>query len=108
MKTASILALQKIVDPQATKREKQSAWYFVIAMLPRAARTMQSKGGTPTKNQEAKSKLKQLADISGDVVKVDKGIDALQEAFTEAEAAGDWMTEVWTQIASGNFGGLLP
>ena len=100
LKAAAHLALQVISDESKDIEEKQAAWYFVRAVVPRGAKAMKE-------HIEEKAKAKSLGDRAGEVadavIKGDKVIGAGQEAVQEA---GPWLTEAWTQIASGSFFGF--
>jgi hypothetical protein len=63
---------------------------------------MSEAGAEPSSRQEAKSYLERAAQAGGHLAKIDKGVDAIQEMSGEGK---DWVLEIYTQIASGNFFG---
>lgn len=103
LRAASMLALQRIIDPEASEAEKQGAWYFAIAMLPRGAKAMQEAGAEAASPKEARNALDRVVSGADKLNKLDKGVDAIQEAIEEG---GPWAAEFWSQISSGNFWGL--
>lgn len=98
------LAIAKILDPAVSEREKQSAYYFMKAMLPRAAVAVVNDEASGTEKPKKKSLGKKVLDAADAAAKIDKGVDALQENIPEAT---NWASEVYSQIASGNFFGLM-
>lgn len=104
LQAASRLALIHIIDPNVSEDEKKNAWYFVRAMIPRGAQVMKDEELKPASRSKAKDYIQKAAELGSDISKIDKGIDGLQEMSGEG---ADWLTETFTQIASGNWFGVL-
>ena len=96
-------ALLMIMSDDGTDEDKRNAWYFMTAVLPRAALQMHKAEAKAASPEEAKDLLKRLAEHGGNMSKIDKGVDAIQEMSGEG---ADWMAEVMSQLASGNLWGL--
>ncbi len=103
LKAASALALQTILNPDSIEAEQKNAWYFLKAVIPRGAKAMRAAGVTESSPKQAKSALEKVADGADKLVRIDKGVDAAQEMWGEGAS---WVTETYTQIASGSFWGM--
>ena len=104
LKAASALAIRTILNPDSTEGEQKNAWYFLKAVIPRGAKAMRAAGIREASPEKAKSALEKLAGGADKLVKIDKGVDAMQEMGTEGVG---WVTEIWTQATSGNLWGLF-
>ncbi len=103
LRATAALAVQIILDPDRNDIERRNAWYFLTAVGPRGARAMRDAGVKPSSPKDAKTTLEKIAETGDKLAKVDKGVDAIQEIGTEGK---DWVTEVITQVSSGNWFGL--
>ncbi len=103
LRAVSALAVQVILDPGRDETEQRNAWYFLKAAGPRGARAMHEAGVEAASPKEARSTLDKLAAAGDKLSKVDKGVDAVQEIGSEIV---DWVTEIISQIGSGNWFGL--
>jgi len=102
---AAALARAVIIvnSEDSTEAELQGAWTFLAGALPRGARAMRegdAVGADPSKDDSVLDKLVSHADKAN---KLDKGVDAIQEAIAEGVP---WTVDVMSQIQSGNFWGL--
>ena len=102
LRSAAAQALLVIMDEGRTEADKQAAWTFILGALPRGARAMRADGEDGAKASDEPSLIDTVAGYADKASKIDKGIDALQEA---AEEGGPWVSEVISQIASGNLWG---
>ncbi len=100
LQASAMLAISVVSDPDRSAKEKQAAWYFMKAVVPRGARAMHDAEIEPRKKKGA---LERAVDVADAAVKIDKGVDAVQEVVGEGTG---WATEVFTQVASGNWFGL--
>ena len=103
LRSAAAQALLVIMDEGRTEADKRAAWTFILGALPRGARAMRADGEDGAKASDEPSLIDTVAGYADKASKIDKGIDALQEA---AEEGGPWVSEVISQIASGNLWGL--
>jgi len=102
LKAGAALAVQIILDPESSDIERRNAWYFLKAAGSRGAKAMKTAQAEPSSRQEAKSYLERAAKAGEHLSKIDKGVDAIQEMGGEGS---DWVTEIYTQVASGNLFG---
>ena len=61
-------------------------------------------GEVGTEASKEGSALETIVGYADKANKLDKGVDALQEV---AKEGGPWVTEVFTQVGSGNFWGVF-
>jgi hypothetical protein len=102
LKSVTNLAVSRISDPTASEEEKKNAWYFVTAVVPRGTRAVYETQEL-TNGKSGKGTFDKFVSGADKLSKLDKGVDAIQEANVEF---GDWATEAFSQIASGNWFGL--
>jgi len=93
-------AIIVLSNPDSDVKQQKLAITYVSGALPRGAQAMvrnNEKGSDPSKTDGWLNMLEKTGDK---VIKADKVVDVAQEAIEEG---GPWATEVYTQIASGNF-----
>ncbi|MEN8949337.1 hypothetical protein [Planktotalea arctica] len=97
-------ALLVVASEEATDDEKAAAWTFLLGAIPRGAKLKHEAGEVGTDASKDSSAFETVVGYADKLNKLDKGVDALQEAAAEG---GPWVTEAFTQISSGNFWGIL-
>ena len=93
-------AIIVLSNPDSDVKQQKLAITYVSGALPRGAQAMvrnNENGSDPSKTDGWLNMLEKTGDK---VIKADKVVDVAQEAIEEG---GPWATEVYTQIASGNF-----
>ena len=97
-------AIIVLSNPDSDVKQQKLAITYVLGALPRGAQAMvrsNENGSDPSKTDGWLNMLEKTGDK---VIKADKVVDVAQEAIEEG---GPWATEVYTQIASGNFWDLF-
>lgn len=111
LEAAAGVALQIAGDPGRSEEEKRQAWYFMQAMLPRGARAMIAAKEDAVEGAagKKKGKLDTVVAVADAAVKLDKGVDAIQEMAGEAlgavEGLQDWVPRLISEVQSGNWFG---
>jgi hypothetical protein len=103
LRAATAQAMLVIFDDARSEGEKQAAWTFLLGALPRGAREMRAEDREGAATKDDPSVLEKAAGYADKAARIDRGIDAAQEALEEG---GPWALELYTQIASGNWFGL--
>ncbi|MGH1578280.1 hypothetical protein [Planktotalea sp.] len=97
-------ALLVVASDEATDEEKAAAWTFLLGAIPRGAKLKHEAGEAGTDASKDSSAVDTVVGYADKLNKLDKGVDAIQEAASEG---GPWVTEVFTQVGSGNFWGIF-
>ncbi|MBO9468091.1 hypothetical protein J7443_22895 [Tropicibacter sp. R15_0] len=103
LKDAVSYATLCIASPDCSDEEKAAAWTFLTAALPRGAKLIHDAGEDGADGSKDPSVIDTVVGYADKANKLDKGVDAIQEAVAEG---GPWVTEAYTQMMSGNFWGI--
>jgi len=103
LRSAAAQALLVIMDEARSEADKQAAWTFILGALPRGARALRADGEDGSKPSDDPSLLDTVVGYADKASKIDRGVDALQEAVAEG---GPWGARVYSEIVSGNLWGL--
>jgi hypothetical protein len=103
LRVASAWALKIVQDPSSSKEHKQSAWYFLAAVLPRGAQAAIDFEEQRAKPKEAGGLVKTAKDMADLAVAGDKIVDVAQENASEIADFGHWVA---SEIMSGNWFGF--
>ena len=103
LKASAAIAIQVLADPAHPVGERQAAFYFMKAVVPRGAKAMREHEAAAPVVPKRKSILDKAMEAADKAVKIDKGIDAVQEIVPEG---WDWVSRVFSEIQSGNLWGL--
>lgn len=96
-------ALIVIGSENAAEQEKAAAWTYLLGALPRGAKVKQDCGEEGRSVSKDTQIIETLTSHAESAAKIDKGVDAVQEAISEG---GPWVSETITQIVSGNLWGM--
>ncbi|MGH1415978.1 MAG: hypothetical protein ACRBB0_21005, partial [Pelagimonas sp.] len=104
LRMALARALFVVANDDCGEEEKAAAWTFLLGALPRGAKELNAVGKDGTDLSKDGSAMDMIVSAADKANKLDKGVDAIQEAVKEG---GPWVTETFTQITSGNLWGVL-